>query len=110
MLREKWNQIPIDTDILVTHGPPLGILDQGLLVSIGGWDPDCGDPDHLGCEELLIRVKTIHPSLHVIGHSHGGYGVHKDKRTTHVNACICDEDYRPVITPIALDLKKPKRP
>lgn len=109
MLREKWNLIPIDTDILVTHGPPLGILDQVLPVPTGGWDPDRGQPEHLGCEEMLIRVRTVKPKLHVFGHIHGGYGIHKDRGTTHVNASICDEDYRPINAPVVLDLRKPRR-
>ncbi len=93
MLREKWNQIPFDTDILVTHGPPCGILDQVMPEPPEGWAPEQDPPAHLGCEELLIRVRTLRPRLHMFGHIHGGYGVHKDRRTTYVNACICDEAY-----------------
>jgi predicted phosphodiesterase len=108
-LREAWNRIPMDTDILVTHGPAYGILDQVAPEPPGGWHPDAIQPEHLGCEELLIRVRTIKPRLHVCGHIHGGYGIRKDKETTHVNASICDEGYRPVNAPIVLDLKNPKR-
>lgn len=67
------------------------------------------EPEHLGCEELLIRVRTVKPCLHVFGHIHGGYVIRKDGKTTHVNACVCDEDYHPVNAPIVLDLGKPKR-
>ncbi len=109
MLREKWNQIPFDTDILVTHGPPCGILDQVVPEPLGGWAPDQDPPAHLGCEELLIRARTLRPRLHVFGHIHGGYGVHKDRHTTYVNACICDEAYLPVNAPQVLDLRKPRR-
>jgi hypothetical protein len=45
----------------------------------------------------------------VFGHIHGGYGIHKDRRTTYVNACICDEAYHPVNAPQVLDLRKPRR-
>ena len=27
-LRAVWDKIPSDTDILVTHSPPLGVMDQ----------------------------------------------------------------------------------
>lgn len=27
-LQAKWEQIPLDTDILITHGPPYNILDK----------------------------------------------------------------------------------
>ena len=52
---------------------------------------------------------TVKPRLHVFGHIHGGYGIRKEGKTTHVNACVCNEDYRPVNAPIVLDLRKPKR-
>ena len=29
-IEEIWNKIPNDTDVLITHGPPLGILDYDL--------------------------------------------------------------------------------
>lgn len=27
-LRQVWNKIPLDTEVLITHGPPRGMLDQ----------------------------------------------------------------------------------
>jgi hypothetical protein len=50
----------------------------------------------------------MHTGLLGVIHIHGGYGIHEDKWTIHVNACICDEDYRPVNAPIVLDIKKPQ--
>lgn len=108
-LREVWNRIPMDTDVLVTHGPAYGILDQVMHMPAGGWDSTLGEPDHLGCEELRIRIRTVKPRLHVFGHIHGGHGIHKDRWTTQVNASICDEGYRPVNAPVVLSLLKPKR-
>ena len=46
-LREKWDLIPNDVDVLVTHGPPYGYCDE---TSRG---------DHVGCEELLAAVERI---------------------------------------------------
>ncbi|KAK7064717.1 metallophosphoesterase domain-protein 1 [Favolaschia claudopus] len=53
-----WADVPAFTDILITHGPPLGHLD------LGG-----------GCEGLLAAVWRVRPRLHVFGHMHGGRGV-----------------------------------
>ena len=82
-----WKGIPANTEILVTHGPPCGILDQiteGLSVP-------------LGCEALRERVKTLKRlKLHVFGHIHGGSGEKLVDGVLYVNAAICNEQYRPV--------------
>lgn len=92
-LREVWNKIPLDTEVLITHGPPRGVLDQVH----GG--------SHLGCEELKIRLAVVRPRIHVFGHIHDSYGVARSKVTSYVNACNCDEEYRTTHQPIVLDLR-----
>lgn len=91
-LREIWNKIPLDTDVLITHGPPYGVLDQVK-----------GGP-HLGCEELKMRIATVRPRIHIYGHIHDSYGVAQSEFTTYVNPCNCDEQYRMRNQPIVLDL------
>ena len=91
-MAEKWKLIPDDTDILITHGPPNGILDRTPA------------GDNAGCEELRKRVEKIRPKLHVFGHIHMGYGRTHRFGVTFVNACICDEAYRPSNPPIVIDL------
>jgi Icc-related predicted phosphoesterase len=81
----KWELIPDDTDVLVTHGPPVGILDY---VPRG--------QQHVGCTDLLARVAEVKPRVHAFGHIHEGAGVLERDGTTFVNASICDEKYRPV--------------
>ena len=49
----KWAAIPSDTDVLVTHGPPLG---HGDLCSSG---------QRAGCLDLLERVHALRPRVHV---------------------------------------------
>ncbi|KAH8819963.1 Metallo-dependent phosphatase-like protein [Xylogone sp. PMI_703] len=56
---QQWNQIPDDTDILITHGPPLGYLD--------------GDRKS-GCKVLTSTLWRVRPLLHVFGHIHEGHG------------------------------------
>lgn len=92
-LREVWNKVPVDTAVLITHGPPFGVLDQ------------IHDGPHLGCEELKVRLAAVLPRVHVFGHIHHSYGVGRSKATVYVNACSCDEDYRPTHRPIVLDLR-----
>lgn len=91
-LREKWDLIPESTDVLITHGPPHGILDRvdgGELV---------------GCEELLQAILRCRPRLHVFGHIHEGYGQEKRDGVTFVNASNCNRAYRPVNPPVVVDL------
>lgn len=57
--KNVWDdQVPDDTDILITHRPPRAHLD--LL--------------HLGCVHLLRELWRVRPRLHVFGHVHEGAG------------------------------------
>lgn len=71
-----WEKIPSNTDILVTHGPPDGILDTTMF---GG--------KHAGCVDLRDRVEEIKPKIHAFGHihEHGGEII-EHKGTTFINA------------------------
>ncbi|KAI1498721.1 calcineurin-like phosphoesterase [Biscogniauxia marginata] len=56
--QNPWNDnIPIDTDILITHTPPRHHLDLSL-----------------GCPTLLREVWRKKPKVHVFGHVHWGRG------------------------------------
>lgn len=88
-IKKHWDRIPDDTDILVTHGPPMGILDELLRVD--------GEPSgqYVGCSDLMEAVKRIKPDLHFFGHIHCGYGEKHLNGTSFYNAAICDEMYMP---------------
>lgn len=90
-LREKWALVPAGTDVLLTHGPPAGILDR------------CADGREVGCADLLAAVRQLRPRLHVFGHIHEAYG-RVDDGTIFVNACMCNLEYQPVQAPIVVDL------
>jgi Icc-related predicted phosphoesterase len=90
-LTEKWNMIPMDTNILVTHGPAFGMLDntiQGLRV---------------GCEDLVRRVFDVNPKIHVCGHIHYGYGMKKSLDVNFINASSLGERYTYDNKPIVID-------
>ena len=91
-LREKWDEIPDNTDVLITHSPPYGIKD---LVVTG---------KHEGCEELLKVVFRIKPKLHIFGHIHEDYGKQVEQGITFVNASICNFDYESLNNPIVVDI------
>lgn len=87
-----WAMIPDDADFVITHGPAYGILDHDLR-----------GQNH-GCVDLRRRLQIVQPRLHVFGHIHSGYGTTSLGRTRMVNAAICDNDYRPVNSPVVVDL------
>lgn len=94
-LAEKWESIPVDTDILITHGPPHGILDE---VPRQFWI------ENTGCEELIKKVEEIRPKAHIFGHIHCGYGTMEKFGVKFINASNCDESYEPTNAPIVFDL------
>lgn len=81
-LKEKWSQIPLGVDILVTHGPPHGHLDTVV-----------GQYNNLGCKMLSDRISVVKPKIHVFGHIHSGYGYKFDNGTHYINASVLGEDY-----------------
>ncbi len=103
-LREKWDLIPDDTDVLVTHGPPFGFLDGAARPAHGWSEAEGVAVEHVGCEELRVALDRVRPKLHVFGHIHEGYGQARLAETTLINASTCDEDYRPVNPPVVVDL------
>ena len=76
-LAEYWKAIPEDIDILISHGPPFGKLDY----SIRGHD-------HVGCERLRFKTKTIKPKAHLFGHVHESAGGTYDGDTYYFNSSI----------------------
>jgi predicted phosphohydrolase len=82
--RQYWDQIPYDLAVLITHGPPFGILDQA----------EPGGENH-GCKELLKAVKVKRPKVHIFGHIHGGAGTFDNGITRFVNSAFLNERYQP---------------
>lgn len=92
-LANKWVRVPSDTQVLITHGPPHGILD---LTRHGR---------NVGCEELAAALENrLRPKVHVFGHIHEGYGTYTRNGTKFVNASSCTEFYEPVNAPVVVDL------
>jgi len=94
-----WQGISGPIDVLVTHGPPEGILDQV-------------DHNALGCRAHRQQVEKIAPRVNCFGHIHRE---RKDKRTQalewdnisstlFINAAIVDEQYRIVREPITIEV------
>ena len=91
--KKYWENLPEKIDILLTHCPPLSILDSFpvrntlKILSVGD-------------EYLLDAVKKVKPKYHVFGHIHESYGTLITKDTTFINASFVDEHYSGVNKPI----------
>lgn len=85
MRDDKWWQIPDDTNILITHGPPRNIRDMTC--------PRYGSV-HAGCAYLAERVtKLPNLKLHVYGHIHEARGKTEALGCKFINASYVDENY-----------------
>jgi len=91
-LAAKWALVPGGVDVLVTHGPPAGILDR------------TANDEGVGCRDLARALERILPRLHVFGHIHESYGRLERDGTTFVNASNCDLKYQPAQAPIVVEL------
>lgn len=92
-MHEVLEKIPDDTDILVTHGPPQGILDNI-------------DGELTGCRALLERVREIKPQYHIFGHIHPEYGTIMEGETTFINASLVNDSLRLINAPIEIDMQR----
>ena len=75
---QHWARVPSDVNVLITHGPPHGILDRSP-----------GQLEHAGDPELMARLRELPElRLHCFGHIHGGYGSVERDGVVFVNAAL----------------------
>jgi len=94
LLRTFYEAIPVDTEVLVCHGPPFEILD---------WT---SEGDRPGSKEIveIIEHKLKDLKLYVCGHIHESYGMVNRNGVTYVNASSVARDYTTIQAPIVIDL------
>lgn len=61
-LYNLWQMIPEDTDIVISHGPPKGVLDVS--------EKEDRTLEYCGCNALLNRMLALQPKLCLFGHIH----------------------------------------
>jgi Icc-related predicted phosphoesterase len=97
-IAQCWNQIPIDTDIVITHTPIYGYNDRALNTN-----------QNVGCADLYHRLHEVKPHLHFAGHIHEGYGwgtiPYKDEwgDIYTFNPSTCNLRYEAINKPITFD-------
>ena len=75
-----YENIPSDTDVLITHSPAFGIL-------------DFDDNINYGSEELLAKLPSLNLKAHLFGHIHAQHGIMEKKGTVFSNGAIMNGDY-----------------
>jgi Icc-related predicted phosphoesterase len=83
-----WQEIPENTDILVTHGPPQGILDLSR--------DRFNNLEYRGDKSLLRHVNRVKPKYHIFGHLHDfedclNYGIRKIDDITFMNVSSVED-------------------
>lgn len=93
-IRQHWDAIPTDTDVLITHGPPHGLADSNI------------QGEHCGCMDLLERVMIVKPKVHIFGHIHESRGECKlpSMRTKFVNASSICHQHRRIMPPTVIEV------
>lgn len=83
-----WRKIPAGLDVLITHGPPVGIGDRS---PVGG---------RAGCEDLRRRITEVSPRLHLFGHIHQDGGLWDHGTTTFANVTTWECERQPTVIDI----------
>lgn len=93
--KELWDQIPDDTQILMTHGPAKGILDLTMR-----------SKENVGCPVLLDKITELDKKdlrFHLFGHIHETYGRTKVGNIEFLNSAIMNVYYQPKNKPQEFD-------
>ena len=97
-ISQVWNTIPMDTDMVITHGPIYGYCDRTSNTNT-----------NVGCADLYHRLHEVKPHLHFSGHIHEAYGwkqiPYKDEwgDIYAFNGCSCNLRYEVYNPPITFD-------
>lgn len=91
-LKTLFNDIPEDTDVLITHSPPYGFGDTVINQSY-----------HLGSTSLTERVRIVKPKIHIFGHIHTGKKYTKENGTSYYNVSILNDNYELTYKPTIIN-------
>lgn len=97
-LQRRWDVIPSETEVLLVHGPPLGIGDE-VIGSLSGAVLHVGSRTLLEAFGRLMALKLV-----VFGHIHESAGVYNLGSLPLYNAALMDVHYEPVNSLHVIDL------
>jgi Icc-related predicted phosphoesterase len=96
-ISQCWNEIPMNTDIVITHTPIYGYNDRASNTN-----------QNVGCSDLYHRLREVQPHLHFAGHIHEAYGwktmgLTKWHDLHTFNGCSCNLRYEAENNPISFN-------
>lgn len=82
-LIQRYSLIPEGINVLLSHGPPRGIMDNVRV-------------ENVGSVELLNETLDVKPRIHAFGHIHEGTGMRRmEDGRLFINCSSLDERYQP---------------
>jgi Icc-related predicted phosphoesterase len=89
-LELAYYAIPDEVDIVISHGPPAGHLDN--------------KERRFGASQVNDMLKRVKPSVFICGHIHEGYGIERSYRKTTdlYNVAHCNLAYEGVNPPVVI--------
>lgn len=101
LIGQFWDTIPEGLDILVTHVPAYGMLDEIEETPMSA-------ALRIGCTALASKLARMQhpPKAHIFGHVHdpGGCSAITPTGMLAYNVAICDANYAPTHQPQVIDL------
>lgn len=88
---KHYANIPEDTDVLITHCPPYGIL-------------DLDGKTNYGSKELLTEISAIPLEVHLFGHIHAQHGIKIFNGIIFSNGAIMNAGYSELSEPSIIEL------
>ena len=92
-IKQVWEQIPMGTDVVITHGPVMYKCDYIPHQQF-----------FAGCEDLERRIQEVKPMLHLSGHIHEGYSWAYNGSTEFFNGSVLDGNYEMKNDPWEIEL------
>lgn len=98
-IQKIWAKIPTDVNVLITHGPPHGVLDV-----VEDKYLQAGQEPHKGCEDLMnvITKRLLNLKLVCYGHIHDNVGIvlhhiTTNRRALFSNGAVLTNHYKQLI-------------
>lgn len=96
-LASIYAKIPLDTDIILSHGAPFEIGDELFNAESNRYTLT-------GSPSLRKRALAIKPKLCIFGHIHSQYGLYEVEGITFANVSLVNDDREPVNPPMVFEL------
>lgn len=101
VLNDKYEAVPEDTNVVISHGPPFGCADVcGVKMTRSGHIV----PEHVGSKEANRMMARVQPDHYICGHIHEGYGHYWWFEREVWNVATMDVGYDPVNAPVIIEL------